>query len=241
MKAALIGYGTIGKLVYDELGADCVCVIAPNGPDLMNNLYEYDKDIDVIIDFSVPVNLNMISSYAKEHKTPVVIATTGFTKEQRDEILKLSKVVPVLKSTNFSIGSILMNKFLKEASKLLSDDFDIEVIEKNQAKKDKRSYYMTEGIIDILKEETSLNPKYDRNGESSRPGKEIGVHIIKGGNLQSSHEVVYCGENEILSISHTELSHNQFAKGAKEAAYWLLDKKPGLYTMENLIYEKLNN
>lgn len=240
MKAALIGYGSMGRLVYEELGSECVVVIAPNGPDCMNNLFEYEKPIDIIIDFSVPANLNMICEYATAHKTPVVIATTGFSAEQKEQIKALSKVVPVLKSTNFSIGSILMNKFIKEVTPLLCDDFDIEVLEKNQSKKDNRSYYMTEGIVDLIEEETNLKPKYDREANASRSGSEIGVHLIKGGSMQPTHEVLYCGENEILSISHTELSPNQFAKGAYNASEWLLTKEAGLYSMEEYIKDKLN-
>ena len=66
MRAALIGYGTMGRLVYEELGSECAVVIAPNGPDCMNNLFEYEKPIDIIIDFSVPANLNMICEYANK-------------------------------------------------------------------------------------------------------------------------------------------------------------------------------
>lgn len=241
MRAALIGYGTMGRLVYEELGSECAVVIAPNGPDCMNNLFEYEKPIDIIIDFSVPANLNMICEYAINHKTPVVIATTGFNPEQKKQIKELSKIVPVLKSTNFSIGSILMNKFIKEVTPLLCDDFDIEVVVKNQSRKDNRSYYMTESIVDLIEEETALNPKYDRESNASRSGNEIGVSLIKGGNMQPTHEVLYCGENEILTISHTELSANQFAKGAYDAALWLLTKSTGLYSMEEYIADKLNN
>ena len=89
MRAALIGYGTMGRLVYEELGSECAVVIAPNGPDCMNNLFEYEKPIDIIIDFSVPANLNMICEYATNHKTPVVIATTGFNSEQKNSSLTL--------------------------------------------------------------------------------------------------------------------------------------------------------
>lgn len=239
MRAALIGYGTMGRLVHEELGAECVVVIAPNGPDCMNNLFEYEKPIDIIIDFSVPANLNMICEYASLHNTPVVIATTGFSPEQKLQIKELSTKVPVLKSTNFSIGSILMNKFIKEVTPLLCDDFDIEVIEKNQSKKDNRSYYMTEGIVDLIEEETDLKPKYDRATNASRSGNEIGVSLIKGGSMQPTHEVLYCGENEILTISHTELSANQFAKGAYDAAQWLLTKQAGLYSMDEYINDKI--
>lgn len=239
MKAALIGYGSMGRLVYEELGSECVVVIAPNGPDCMNNLFEYEKPIDIIIDFSVPDNLNMIYDYASMYKVPVVIATTGYTPQQKEKILKLGELVPVLKSTNFSIGSILMNKFIRDVSPLLCNDFDIEIIEKNQSKKDKRAHFVTNDIIDAIKEGNDLEAKYDRNDDSTRSGKEIGVSIIKGGNMQPSHEVLYCGENEILSISHTELSPNQFAKGAYDAAQWLLNKNPGMYSMDDYIKDMI--
>ena len=93
----------------------------------------------------------------------------------------------------------------------------------------------------MIEEETALNPKYDRESNASRSGNEIGVSLIKGGNMQPTHEVLYCGENEILTISHTELSANQFAKGAYDAALWLLTKSTGLYSMEEYIADKLNN
>lgn len=240
MKTALVGFGSMGKLVYEELGSECAVVIAPNGPDCMNNLLEYSGKIDVIIDFSVPDNLNMIYEYASLNKIPVIFATTGYSEEQTAKINELSKLVPVLVSSNFSIGSILMNKFIREVTPLLSDSFDIEIVETSKAKKDLRTASTTDCILKIIKKETNLEPMYGRDNKASRAFKEIGVHSIKGGELGSSHEVMYCGDSEILSIKHTELSQSQFAEGAVDAAKWIIGKEPKLYSMEDVILSKLN-
>ena len=111
MRVALIGYGTMGKLIKEELNTEVVCIIAPQSPDLYENIFEYENDIDVILDFSNPANLDMIYQYATSHNTPVVFGTTGFSKEQLKKIKELSKHVPVLKSRNFrESNSILLEE-----------------------------------------------------------------------------------------------------------------------------------
>lgn len=239
MKVALIGYGTMGKLVKEELGMDCVVCIAPSSPDYMANLFEYDNKVDVIIDFSNPANLDMICEYASMNKTRVVIATTGYTLEQEEKIKKLAKEVAVLKSSNFSLGTILMNRILKEITPILADDFDIEFIETNQAKKIEDPSKATEMMLDTLKDGLADSKLiYGRNGRGRREHNEIGVHSIRGGNIIGEQEVMYCGENEIISIKHTSISKNQFAEGAVLAANWIKDKPAGLYTMEDVLFKK---
>ena len=110
MKICLVGYGAMGKIVAEMLGDDLALVVAPECE--VKCLCKVNEKFDCIIDFSNPNNLDMIYDYVKTNHTPVVFATTGYTTEQIEKINELSKIAPVLRSANFSLGVILLNKLV---------------------------------------------------------------------------------------------------------------------------------
>ncbi|MCR5786595.1 MAG: 4-hydroxy-tetrahydrodipicolinate reductase [Acholeplasmatales bacterium] len=237
MRAALIGYGSMGKLIKEELGPEVVAIIAPQSPDLYTSLLEYDKIIDVILDFSNPANLDMIYNYAVEHKTPVVIGTTGYSKEQLAKIKKLSKIVPVLISRNFSVGANLVNKIIKQITPYIYDEYDIELLEKGpQSRIDTPCEIIGQMLLDSIKKCTGGKAKYGRKGNLRREANEIGFHQIRGGDLEDEHDVLYLGEDDIIEIRHRGISRARFARGAIHAAEWIIGKKPNLYSMEDILF-----
>ena len=239
MRAAIIGYGQMGKIIKEELGPECVCVIAPQSPDLYSSIYEYDGKIDVILDFSNPAYFDQIYTYAKEHGTSVVIVTTGFSKEQLKKIKDLSKTNAVLKSRNFSVGANLINKLIREITPYIADYYDVELIEKGGADRiDPPCAITTEMLIDSLKKGTHGKPKYGRKGNFRRENSEIGIHQIRGGELEDEHDILYLGLDDIIEIKHRGISRARFARGAIQAAQYLCDAKPGMYNMEDILFKK---
>ncbi len=239
MRAALIGYGTMGKIIKEELGPECVCVIAPQSPDLYTSIYEYEGKIDVILDFSNPANLDMIYDYARENNCAVVIGTTGYTDAQLEKIHDLAKTNAVLISRNFSVGANLVNKIVRQITPKICQYYDIEFIEKGGSDKlDAPCRITGDMLIDSLVNATGGTPKYDRQGNNRRENSEIGIHQIRGGDLMDEHDILYLGEDDIIEIKHTGINKARFARGAIQAADFLLGAEPGMYNMEDILFKK---
>ncbi len=234
MKAVVVGYGAMGKLIADMLKDELCAVVAIECKN--KSLYDVKEEFDVIIDFSHPANLDMICNYVAETKTPVVFATTGYNEDQLNKINDLSKKAAVLRSANFSLGVILLNRLVKEVTPILKDTFDIEVIEAHHHHKIDAPSGTAKMLVKSIVEETGYTVKPGRDGYSPRNPNEIGVHAVRGGSIVGEHEVLYCGEDEILSLKHTANSKKIFAVGAIKAAKWLCDKPVGYYDMENVLF-----
>ncbi len=200
-----------------------------------------NEKIDVIVDFSSPAALVGVLAYATTHGVPVVLAATGYTQEQLAQIDLASKSTAVFKTANFSLGVNLLCKLVKQAAETLGDAFDIEIIEKHHNKKaDAPS-----GTAVMLAESANAafdNGKpylYGREGVVGKRGKEIGVHAVRGGTIVGEHEVLFCGEDEIVTLAHSARSKRVFAAGAVKAAKWLVGKGAGKYDMDDLLQDIL--
>ncbi len=234
MKLCVVGYGAMGKLVCDLAKHELAYPVALECE--YKTLEETDKCFDCIVDFSNPANLDMIIEFAKKYKKPVVFATTGYTEEQNLKIKDLAKHVPVLRSANFSLGVILMNRLVKEITPILKDDFDIEILEAHHHHKVDAPSGTANMLLDSAIASTGFEANYNRVGYSPRKPNEIGVHSIRGGSIVGEHEVLYCGEDEVLSIRHQAQSKKIFAVGALKAAHFLVLQPVGLYTMEDVLF-----
>lgn len=202
-----------------------------------NNIKE---KIDVIIDFSIPYATFKILEYAKENKIPVVIATTGFSKEEEQKIMEYAKYIPIFKSANMSFSINLFQKILEQIAPKLKDT-DIEIIETHH----NRKIDSPSGTANMLANtiNTSLGGEYkfeyDRHSKHEPRGKkEIGITSIRGGNIVGEHTVKFFGEFETFEIKHTSYSRNVFAEGAIKAAEFLVKQDKGLYNMDNLFEAK---
>jgi len=233
MNVLVVGNGQMGSVLYKELidANHSVTIV----PDLSRPV---DGTFDVLVDFSHPDGIKNIVAFARDSKTPAVIATTGYTDEQFKLIDDLSKEIPVLYSGNYSLGVILMERLVREASKVLGADFDIEIIEKHHHHKIDAPSGTAKMLLRAANEQLDYNVIYGREGICKRQEKEIAVHTIRGGSIVGEHEVLFAGADEILSIKHEALSKAIFAKGAIKGGEWLMDKASGLYNMEDVLFGK---
>ena len=198
------------------------------------------KSNAVIIDFSHPAaSMNFLRSAAKK-STPMVIATTGFNDKQLVEIKRLSRRTPTLLSANTSLGVNVLISLLGKAAKMLGDDYDVEIIEAHHRfKKDAPSgtaLALGRSIADALGRDLSkvgLNGRKGMVGERGR--KEIALLSVRAGDIVGEHTVIFGGIGERLEFIHRAHSRDTFARGALRAAQWLADKKPGFYTMHDVL------
>lgn len=206
--------------------------------DVNTKFDEIIKSADVIIDFSNPSSLSDLLEYAKKNALPVVLATTGYTKEQNEEIIEAAKQIPIFKSANMSLGVNLIINLARKAAKILKDDFDIEIVEAHHNQKLDAPSGTAILIADNINDELSdkMKYEYDRHDKYQKRDKnEIGIHSVRGGTIVGEHEVIFAGPDEIVKIGHSARSREIFANGAIKAAEFLLDKKNGLYDMTNLL------
>ena len=192
---------------------------------------------DVIIDFSSPSYTLNILEYAKNNKTPIVIATTGFNDNELNKIISYSQYIPIFKSANLSISINLMLNIVSKISKVLSDA-DIEIVEKHHNKKVDSPSGTALLIADTINEtlNNELYYEYSRHSKKeSRNKKELGIHSIRGGNIVGEHSVFFINDDESLELTHNITSRTVFAKGALNAAKFIIDKSNGMYDMKDLI------
>lgn len=236
MNVALVGYGAMGQIVHKNINPNDT-VVGIVSLDKLSSLSEIKEKIDVIIDFSNPANLDMICEYVEKNHTPIVIATTGYTKEQVEKIHNLAKVAPVLYSGNFSLGVILLNRVVREVTPILKDKFDIEVIEKHHNKKIDAPSGTAKMLVRSIEEAGDFKEVYGREGSSKRePLKEIGIHAVRGGTIVGEHSVIFAGLDEVLEFKHEAHSKSIFAVGAVQGASWIVNKPNGLYNMEDVLF-----
>lgn len=191
---------------------------------------------DIIIDFSIPEATFLVLDYANKNNIPVVIATTGFTAEQIEQIEKYSKTIPIFRSANMSYEINLMAKLVSQMAVLLPDS-DIEIVETHHNRKvdapSGTALFLADSINKAL--DNSMHYEYNRHDKrQKRDKKEIGIHSIRGGNIVGKHTVSFYSNDECIEISQNVESRSVFAKGAIKAADFLVHKPAGLYNMNNL-------
>jgi 4-hydroxy-tetrahydrodipicolinate reductase len=190
---------------------------------------------DVLIDFTIAHAAVGNVKMAARNKVALVIGTTGFTNEQRAEMEKaIHGNVPAVISSNFSMGVNIFWQLLHDAGKLLKD-YDIEVIEAHHRNKKDAPSGTAKTILQILDEEAGPRQKmYGREGITERKN-EIGVHVIRGGDIVGDHAVLFSKNFETITLSHRAYDRAVFASGALIAARWVVGKKPGIYGMNDVL------
>lgn len=192
---------------------------------------------DVIVDFSVPVSTFNILKYAVSNKVAIVIATTGFAKEQLDEIKEFSKQIPIFQSSNMSFDINLMKKIVAEVAKNLKGT-DVEIVETHHNRKvdapSGTAILLADAINNVMDEKLYYNFNRHDIHEKRNP-KEIGFSSIRGGNIVGEHSVMFFGEHETFEIKHTSYSRDVFAEGALKAAEFIASQQPGFYGMDDMV------
>lgn len=206
---------------------------------VFTNIDDCNVEADVIIDFASAKAIDKLLDYVEARKIPVVLCTTGLSEEQIARVEEVSKKVAVLKSANMSLGINTLFKVLKSVSPLLAEaGFDIEIVEKHHHFKVDAPSGTALALGDAINE--SLPEKYEYKFDRSqdripRPKNEIGFSSVRGGTIVGEHDVIFAGEDEVITFSHTAYSKSVFAKGAVEAAKFLKGQPAGHYTMKEVI------
>ncbi|MDA7445348.1 4-hydroxy-tetrahydrodipicolinate reductase [Candidatus Pelagibacter ubique] len=198
------------------------------------------KKTDVIIDFTVPNCTLDILKIASKLKKRVVIGTTGFNQKEEALIKKFSKTIPILKAGNMSLGVNLLMYLTEIASKSLNEEYLSKVFEVHH--KHKKDYpsgtalMLGKGIADGKNKNLyNLIGKKFLNKKSFPYGKKINFNSIRKGEIIGEHEVTFSSGKEIIKLNHEAFDRALYSDGALTAAIWLINKKPGLYSMRDLL------
>lgn len=200
-----------------------------------------NEKVDVIIDFSNPSALDGLLEYAVSNNIPCVLCTTGYSDAQIESINKAAEKIAVFRSGNMSLGVNLLIELSKMASKVFGFDYDVEIVEKHHNKKIDAPSGTALMIADGIASVRSDDPEYvyDRHSvRKKRDINEIGISSIRGGTIVGEHDVIFAGNNEVLTISHQAQSRSLFAVGAINAAVFLAGKGAGNYDMSDLLQER---
>jgi len=211
-----------------------------NGIKLERNSDNAFKKTDVIIDFTIPNCTIEILKIASKLKKRVVIGTTGFNKKQEKEIKKYSKKIPILKAGNMSLGVNLLMYLTEITSKSLDDKYLSKIFEVHH--KHKKDYpsgtalMLGKGIADGKNKDLyNLIGKKFLNKKSFPYGKKINFNSLRKGEIIGEHEVKFSSGKEIITLNHEAFDRDLYSEGALTASEWLMKKKPGLYSMRDLL------
>lgn len=200
---------------------------------------DVQEKADVIIDFSHPSALQSILEYCHAHSdTAAVLCTTGYSQAQVESILEAANSLPIFYSRNMSLGVNLLIELAKKAVSVLGDSFDIEIVEAHHNQKIDAPSGTALMIADAINEsrENLMKYTYDRHSQRKKREKsEIGLHSVRGGTIVGEHQVIFAGQHEVLTLSHSAQSKELFASGAVNAAVFMKCKANGLYDMSDLV------
>jgi 4-hydroxy-tetrahydrodipicolinate reductase len=198
------------------------------------------KKTDVIIDFTVPNCTLEILKIASKLKKKLVIGTTGFNRNQENQIKKYSEKIPILKAGNMSLGVNLLMYLTEIASKSLGDEYLSKIFEVHH--KHKKDYpsgtalMLGKGIAEGKNKNLyNLIGKKFLNKKSFPFGKKINFNSLRKGEIIGEHEVKFSSRKEIITLNHEAFDRTLYSDGALIAAKWLMKKKPGLYSMRDLL------
>ena len=198
------------------------------------------KGAHVIIDFTVPKCTLEILKIASKQKKKIIIGTTGFSKKEESLIKKFSKKIPILKAGNMSLGVNLLIYLTEIASKSLGKNFLSKIYEVHH--KHKKDYpsgtalMLGRGVATGKnKEFYNLIGKKYLNKKSFPYAKKINFNSIRKGEVIGEHEVTFSSGKEIVTLNHESFDRALYSEGALAAAKWILNKKPGLYSMRDLL------
>ena len=243
--------GKMGRVItrLAATDSDCKIVAGIDINDFCENDYPVFTDVskcdvsaDVIVDFSHPSAFDSLMEFAKMRKIPIIVATTGLSEEQRNALLEYSKEIPVFFSANMSLGINLIINLAKKATSILEGNFDIEIVEKHHNQKIDAPSGTALAIADAISDTLSNKPEYvyDRHSmRKKRSVNEIGIHSVRGGTIVGEHEIIFAGQDEVITLGHQATSKEVFAVGSIRAAKFMKGKPAGMYDMNDLIGEMI--
>ena len=241
MKAVVWGAnGAMGRLIRERLEGEIAGLVSLDGDEgVAKTGAQLGKvEADVVIDFSHHSAAAEVIAYAKSIGAAAVIGTTGHTPEEKQLILDAAKEIPVFYSGNMSLGIAVLCKLAAQAATFFPDA-DIEILEIHHNRKVDAPSGTARMLYDAIK---AVRPQAvdhcGRAGEGKREKNEIGIASLRMGNVVGVHEVHIHTQNQSLTLRHDAGSRGMLADGAVDAARFMVGKKPGLYTMAELLEEK---
>ena len=236
--------GAIEFPQHPEIGSDAgvVAGIGEIGVPISAKLLDVISESDVVIEFSKPEATLQHLRQVVEADKAMVIATTGFSNAELDEVKDLASKIRCVMAPNMSLGVNVMIRALELIAKSLGDDYDIEIIEAHHNHKadspSGTALRLAETVANALEWDLDEVGVYGRHGIiGPRPEKQIGIHAIRGGDIAGDHTVMFATQGEQLSIVHRAHSPEAFAKGAIRAAKWVVNASRGLHDVSEVLFE----
>jgi 4-hydroxy-tetrahydrodipicolinate reductase len=205
-----------------------------------DDLSQLISGTDVVVDFSSHTATAAIASLCAKNRKAVVIGTTGHSSEHRAEIASLGKQIPIVLSSNFSTGVNTLFWLTRKAAEILGPSFDLEILEMHHRhKRDAPSgtaHTLAEILAQVRHQQLNDTLRHGREGiVGERTNAEIGMHSIRGGDVVGDHTVIFAATGERVELTHKASSRDTFAHGALRAAEWVVNQKPGLYDMQDVL------
>lgn len=227
------GHPHIGKDAGELVGARCGVAVSDDVAGVL-------KGADVLIDFTRPEGTLAHLAVCRRHGVRMVIGTTGFDHEQKKAIADASRDIAIVFAPNMSVGVNVMLKLLNVAATALSDAYDVEIVEAHHKHKvdapSGTALRMGEVIAEALGRSLSECAVYDRHGITGERRKgTIGFAALRGGDLVGDHTALFAGIGERIEITHRSTSRATYAQGALRAARFLMERKNGLYDMQDVL------
>ena len=227
-------YGRMGHALIEKIAArqDCRVVAGVDreagkvGDIPVYAGFEGLPKVDAIIDFSSPAGAVAAVQYGAVHGVPCVICSTGLSAEDETVLEDASAKTPIFRSANMSLGVNVLIELARQATRVLSGEFDIEIVEKHHHNKLDAPSGTALMIADAINAEAGNSYEY-------------GISSVRGGGIVGEHDVLFCGPEEVLTLSHSAGSRGVFADGAVQAALYVAGREPGYYTMTDLLRGKL--
>ncbi len=222
VRVLLIGAaGRMGKIITDLASSDPkIDIIAQC--DVGDPIEPTMKNCDVAIDFSHADAITEICRAALQHRTPLVIGTTGHSKEQHRIIEDTAQSVPIVFASNFSVGVNVLFWLTRKAAEQLGSDFTAEIVETHHKMKKDAPSGTAKTLAQVLK-------------TAKKTRSEIPIRSIREGDVVGEHTIIFNGPAERLELTHRASSREIFARGALRAATWLINQPAGLYSMQNVL------
>ncbi|MEG1069090.1 MAG: 4-hydroxy-tetrahydrodipicolinate reductase [Ruthenibacterium sp.] len=239
-------HGKMGQTLFNLIAqrTDCTVVagvdskVLPCSVPVFPTLAQCDVAADVLIDFSNPSATDASLSVCAEKKLPCVICTTGLSAQTQNKLQETAAQIAVFQSANMSLGINLLILLAKQANTILGTDFDVEIIEKHHRNKIDAPSGTALMLADAIRD-TGVAPYtdvYNRQAQrKKRDVAEIGIHSVRGGSIVGEHEVLFAGQDEVITLTHSASSRDVFASGAIHAALFLTKCPAGLYEMKDLL------
>lgn len=195
---------------------------------------------DVVIDFTTHTATPGVAALCAERGKAVLIGTTGHSNEDRSTVTRFSEQIPMVLASNFSTGVNTLFWLARKAAEVLGPEFDLEIVEMHhRLKRDAPSgtaRTLAEILAGVRQQQYDRVVRHGRSGiVGERTTTEIGMHSIRGGDVVGDHTVIFASVGERVELTHKATSRETLANGALRAAQWLVQQKPGLYDMQDVL------